>query len=172
MSRSLEQLLDIALNTRQQRRRQRVKDQADRQSMIVEARAELEHQQRKFRRKICSLMDEVVERANRHLATRSDHCEFRDISGCYTGPLHVGNFSCNPIAYKLETDDEDVGGVLLIELTNDGFVEASLGPLPSTHAQWPMVRTELGWHSVPLDSFDASAASDLLAHYVHKSTGL
>lgn len=162
MSQSLEKLLDLTLDTRQQRLLQRTAEQIHTQKIIDDAHSDLQRQQTKFCTEVRFLINKIVEKANMHLATRSDHCEFREISGHYTGPLYVGEFTCNPIAYEFLVDGKKVGETLLIELTQDGLVEASLGPLPSSVPENHTVRTELGWCPVPLDMFDAACASDLL----------
>jgi hypothetical protein len=171
MSQSLEELLGLALDTRQQRLLQGTAEQAHTQQAIDDAHAGLERKQTEFCARVHSLINEAVERANRHLTKRPEHCEFREVSGYFTGPLYVGGSACNPIAYELRVDDKKVGETLLIELTHEGMIEGSLGPLPPSVPEANTARIEFGWRPVPLDKFDAAQASDLVFRYISTLTG-
>ena len=165
MSESLEDCLDLMLDMRRERRLQHEAKGAHRRTAIDDAHAELEHEQTRFHTSVHSLIQETVERANRHLAKRSEHYEFREVSGYYTGPLHGGGTACNPIAYELRGDGRKMGETLLVELTHDGMIEASLvphRPVPDV----PTARIDLGWHPVPLRMFSATTASDLVVWYL------
>ena len=166
MSRSLENLLDAALETRRQRRLQHEAEQADARRAVNTAHAKTAAEQIRFHTVVRPLIEQAVERANRHLGKRPEHCEFCEISGQYTGPHHVGGSTCNPIAYALHVDGAAVGETLLVELTHDGMIEAWLhqAPASSQHAQMP--RIEFGWHPVRLEMFSASTAAGLVIRYV------
>jgi hypothetical protein len=166
VSQSLEDLLDLTLNTRQQRLLQKAAERAHIKRAIDDAHVDLEHKQTKFSTEVRSLIHQAVEQANRHLAKRPERCEFRDISGYYTGPLYVGGSSCNPIAYELRAHGEKVGETLLIELAHDGMIEGSLGPLPTSVPEAQTARVDFGWCPVSLDVFDATCASDLVVRYI------
>ncbi len=166
MSQSLEDLLDLTLNTRRQRLLQKAAERAHTQKAIDDAHADLEHKQIKFSTEVRSLIDKAVEQANRHLGTRPERCEFRDISGYYTGPLYVGGSTCNPIAYELRAGGEKVGETLLVELTHDGMISGSLGSLPSSVPEAHTARVDFGWCPVSLDVFDATCAADLVVQYI------
>jgi hypothetical protein len=171
MAQTLEELLDLALDTRQQRLIQGGAEQTHARQAIGNAQAGLERKQTEFRTRVHSLINESVEKANRHLARRPEHCEFREVSGYFTGPLYAGGSACNPIAYELRVDDKNVGETLLIELTRDGMIEASLGPLPPSVPEAHTARIEFGWRPIPLDEFDAVQASDLVVRYISTLTG-
>jgi hypothetical protein len=165
MSQSLEDRLDITLDMRRERRLQHEAKGARTRTAIDDAHAELEHEQTKFCTEVHSIIQESVERANRHLAKRSEHYEFREVSGYYTGPLHGVGTACNPIAYELRGDGRKMGETLLVELTHDGMIEAFLvphRPVPDV----PTARIDLGWHPVPLRMFSATTASDLVVWYL------
>jgi hypothetical protein len=166
VSQSLEDLLDLTLNTRRQRLLQKTAERAHTQQAIDDAHVDLERMQTKFSTEVRSLIHKAVEQANRHLGKRPERCEFRDISGYYTGPLYVGGSSCNPIAYELRADGEKVGETLLIELTHDGMIKASLGPLPTSVPEAHTARVDFGWCPVSLDVFDAACALDLVVRYI------
>jgi hypothetical protein len=166
VSQSLEDLLDLTLNARRQRLLQKAAERAYTQMAIDDVRVELERKQTKFSTEVRSLIHKAVEQANRHLGKRPERCEFRDISGYYTGPLYVGGSSCNPIAYELRSDGEKVGEPLLIELTHDDMISGSLGPLPSSVPEAHTARVDFGWRPVSLDVFDATCASDLVVRYI------
>jgi hypothetical protein len=166
VSQSLEDLLDLTLNTRRQRLQQKAAERAHTQKAIDDAHADLKHKQIKFSTEVRSLIDKAVEQANRHLGKRPERCEFRDMSGYYTGPLYVGGSTCNPIAYELRADGEKVGETLLVELTHDGMISGSLGSLPSSVPEAHTARVDFGWCPVSLDVFDATCASDLVVRYI------
>ncbi len=165
MSLSLENLLDAAFDTRRQRHLQREAEQADARQAINTAHAKTKGKQTLFHTMVRPLIEQAVERANRHLAKRSERCEFCEISGQYTGPLHVGGSGCNPIAYELRADGATVGETLLVELTHDGMVEAWLGYMLASVPGAEMPRIEFGWRPVRLDSFNADTAEHLLVRY-------
>lgn len=166
MSQSLEILLDAALDTRRQRHLQHAAELADARQAINTAHAKKEGDQTRFHTLVRPLIEQAVERANRHLAKRSERCEFCEISGQYTGPLYVGGSGCNPIAYVLRADGATVGETLLVELTHDGMVEAWLGCMPASGPGAEMPRVEFGWRPVRLNSFNADTAVNLLVRYV------
>ena len=166
MSQSLEVLLDAALDTRRQRHLQHEAEQADARLSINTAHAKTEGEQTRFLTLVRPLIEQAVERANRHLAKRPERCEFCEISGQYTGPLYVGGSGCNPIAYELRVDGAAVGETLLVELTHDGMIEAWLGYRPASVPGAEMPRVEFGWRPVRLDSFNADTAADLVVRYV------
>ena len=165
MSQSLEDRLDLTLDMRRERRLQHEAKGAHARTAIVNAHAELEHEQTKFSTEVHSLIQETVERANRHLAKRSEHYEFREVSGYYAGPLHGSGTACNPIAYELRDDGRKMGETLLVELTHDGMIEASLVPHRPVLGV-PTARIDLGWHPVPLRMFSATTAADLVVWYL------
>jgi len=165
MSSALEQQLDSILNTRAQRRRQREVEEAQSESVIRAARAEHERRQQRFCADVRSLLEQVVQQANRHLAVRPEKCQFCAVSGYFTGCLHVGGPVCNPIAYELRVDGQELGETLLIELTNEGMVEAYLGPFRPSVGEAHTTRLDVGWQPIPLYMFDARAASELLVRY-------
>jgi len=166
MPRSLEKLLDATLDTRQQRLKQHAAEQADARQAIQVAHAKVECAQTQFHTEVRSLLRQAVERANRHLADRPERCEFCEISGQYTGPLHIRASTCNPIAYELRADGAKVGETLLVELTRDGMVEAWLCPSHESAQEADMPRTEFGWRPVRLDKVNAATAADLLVRFV------
>jgi hypothetical protein len=63
------------------------------------------------------LIDQVVSRANRHLAKRPERWQLVRISGYFTGPLYAGGYACNPIAYEILSDGHAIGETLIVELT-------------------------------------------------------
>jgi hypothetical protein len=73
---------------------------------------------------------------------------------------------CDPIAYELRVDGEKVGETLIIELTQAGMIEASLGPPGPSVIGTPTSGVELGFHPIPLFSFDAKNAKQLLVQYL------
>lgn len=166
MSRSLENLLDTTLETRRQRRLQHEAEQADARQAVDTAHAKAAAEQLRFHTVLRPLIEQAVERANRHLGNRQEHCEFCEISGQYTGPHYVGGSTCNPIAYELQVDGATVGEALLVELTHDGMIEAWLhhAAASSQHADVP--RIEFGWRPVRLEVFDAGTAANLVVRYV------
>jgi hypothetical protein len=171
MSQSLEDLLDAALDSQRQRQRQHEAERLDARQTIDTAHAKIECEQARFHTEVRSLIQQAVERANRHLAKRPEGCKFRETSGHYTGPLYVCGSACNPIAYELRADGTTVGDTLLVELTNNGMIEASLsGPLSILQGSQPS-RTDFGWRPVRLDEFNADTAANLLIQYVTAVTG-
>jgi hypothetical protein len=170
MSLSLENLLDAALDTRRQRHLQHEAERADARQAINTAHAKMEGEQTRFHAMVRPLIEQAVERANRHLAKRSERCEFCEISGQYSGPLYLGGSGCNPIVYELRADGATVGETLLVELTHDGMVEAWLADMPATAPGAEMSRIEFGWRPVRLDSFNADTAERLLIRYVASIT--
>jgi hypothetical protein len=172
MSQSLEELLDATLDTQRQRRHQQEVEQLDARQAIDTAHAKIECDQIRFHTEVRSLIQQAVDRANRHLAKRPECCEFCETSGGYTGPpLYVGGSACNPIAYELRADGATVGDTLLVELTHDGMIEASLSE-PSSAAQGDQTsRADFGWQPVRLGLFNADNAANLLLRYVAVVTG-
>lgn len=165
MSQSLEDLLDLTLDTRRQRRLQHEAEQAGIRMAIDEAHAKLEHEQRQFATEVHSLIQAVIERANRHLAKRPEHCGFSEVSGYFTGPRYAGASACNPIAYELRSDGRKLGDTLLVEITHDGMIEASLVPHPPV-PDVPVIREDLGWRPVPLREFNAATACELMIWFL------
>ena len=166
MSRSLESLLDATLDMRLQRRQQHHAEQLHARQAIDAAHAKTECEQMRFHTEVRSLLQQAVDRANRHLAKRPEHCEFREVSEYYTGPLFVGKLTCNPIVYELHADGAVMAESLLVELTPDGTVEASLSqPSPTLHESH-VPRIEFGWRPVRVESFTAAAAVNLVVQYV------
>jgi hypothetical protein len=66
----------------------------------------------------------------------------------------------------LRVDGEKVGETLIIELTQAGMIEASLGPPGPSVIGAHTSRVELGFHPIPLFSFDANNAKRLLVQYL------
>jgi len=167
MSPSLEELLDATLDTRRQRRLQHLAELAHAQQAINDAQVKIECEQTYFHTDVRSHIQQAIDRANRHLAKRPEHCEFHDVSGHYTGPQHPGGSLCNPIAYELRADGAAVGERLLVELTPHGcFIQATLcHPTVSIHGD-RAPRIDFGWRSVPLDMFSAVTAENLLVQYM------
>jgi hypothetical protein len=171
MSQSLEELLDATLDSQRQRRHQHEVEQLDARQAIDTAHAKIECDQTHFYTDVRSLIQQAVDRANRHLAKRPERCEFCEISGGYTGPLFACGSACNPISYELCADGVTVGDTLLVELTHDGMIEASLSQ-PSSSAQGDQTsRTDFGWQPVRLGLFNADTAANLLLRYVAVVTG-
>jgi hypothetical protein len=162
----MERLLDVTLDTRRQRRKQHEAEQADARQAIEAAHKKISCEQTRFHTDVRSLLRQAVERGNRHLARRPEHCEFCEISGYYTGSLHVGASTCTPIAYELRVDGAKVGETLLVELTYGGMVEAWLCETPPSMHGDTAPRTEFGWRPVRLDMFNAASAADLVVRYV------
>jgi hypothetical protein len=134
-------------------------------SPINDAHAELEREQMKFCTEVHALIKEAIERANQDFAKTSQRYELCEVSGCYTGPLHAGEFACNPIACELRGDGKKLSETLVVELTRDGLIEASLVPHPPV-LEIPRTSNDLGWHPVPLPMFGAADASDLVVWYL------
>jgi hypothetical protein len=166
MSHSMECLLDRILDAWRQRRNQRDVERVEADKAIHDMHAELDRRQIKFCTEVRFLIDEAVERTNRHLATRPDGCRLCEVSGYCTGPLYVGGPACNPIAYELRLEGKEVGQTLIVELAPDGMVEASLGPFRPSVPEAHTARIDFGWHPIPLYMFDGRNASDLLIRYI------
>jgi hypothetical protein len=158
--------LDMALDLRHQRRRQHEAEQAESKRVIENAHAELERKEAMFCGAVRSLMDKAVAEANRHLSARSERCQLKDVSGHFTGPWYPGQTVCNPIAYELQDDGQPVGETLLVELTHQGAVEASLcaPSLDVSHAH--VVNYDVGWPTVALNEFSEETARDIVLRYV------
>jgi hypothetical protein len=166
MSESLERRLDSTLNIREQRRRQYEAELAQAEKTIRDARAEFERRQTRFSAEVRPLIQRAAEQANRHLAARPERCHFCEVSGYFTGPLYPGGSACNPIAYELQVDGHEVGEVLIVELTHEGMIEVFLGPFRPPVHEAHTTRIDLGWRLVPLYSFNADHASDILVRYL------
>jgi hypothetical protein len=170
VSGQFEQRLDLALETRQQRRRQRETERAAEEMATRDAHAARERLQRQFRGQIHSLIEQAIERANRHLAKRPENCRLCEVSGYFTGPMFAGGAACNPIAFELQDGSGSVGETLIVELTHSGMIEAFLGPLRPGQPQAPAVRLNFGWEPVALRDFAAENAHDLVLRYVNAVT--
>jgi hypothetical protein len=170
MSDRFEDRLDVAFETRRQRRMQRDAEQAQSENAIHESHAELERRQARFCTEIRSLVEKAVARANQHLAKRPEKCRLLEVSGYFTGPLYRGGAACNPIAYQLQSNGRDIGETLIIELTHDGIIEAFLGPFPPAMPEGHTARLELGWTPVPLNRFNSVSCSELLIRFVNAVT--
>jgi hypothetical protein len=166
MSGSFENQIDHALDLRHQRRRQRQAEQAQSKKAIDDVHAELERKQSDFSERVRSLVEQAVADANRHLATRPEGCQLCRVSGYFTGPWYPGGSACTPIAYELRVDGQDIGETLIVELSFDGLVEASLGPFRPHVAEGHTTRLDLGWPPIPLENFDMEAARDLVVRYM------
>lgn len=170
MSGTMEEQLDRVLDTHLQRRRQHEAERLLHQRAIGQAHAELERMQEKFFLVVRSKIEQAVDRANRHLARRSERCQLAEVSGYFTGPLYVGGSACNPIAYELRIDGREVGETLIVELTHEGMIEASLGPFRPSISEGHTTRLDLGWSAIPLDLFETKCACDLVVRYVSAIT--
>ena len=170
MSREFERRLDLALETRLQRLRQKKTEQTAADLATKEAHAVLERMRLQFCGQIRSLIEQAVERANRHLARRPENCRLCEVSGYFTGPLFVGGAACNPLAFELRADGGSIGDTLMVELTHSGKIEAFLGPLRPGESQAHAIRLDFGWQPVALQDFGAENAHDLLLRYVNAIT--
>ena len=170
MSESLERRLDVTLDSREDRHRQHETELDRAENAIRDSHRELEAQQVKFATEIRSLIRQGVEQANTHLHARPEHCEFCEVSGYLTGPLFVGGRGCNPIAYELRVNGQEVGETLIVELTHEGMIEAYLGPFRPTVPEADTTRIEFGWSPVPLHAFTAQHASELIVQYLNAVT--
>ena len=166
MSDTFEHQLDLALDQRHQRRRQEEAKRAQSARAIRDAHAELERNQTIFCTKVRSLIEDAVDHANRHLATRPEKYQLHEVSGYLTGPWYPGGNACNPIAFELRVDGREVGETLIVELMHQGMVEASLGPFRPTILEGHTTRQHYGWPPIPLDRFDARAAHDLVVRFI------
>ena len=171
MSRSLEDLLDLTLDVRLRGGHQHAGKSGDIHTAVDADHRDLEHKQIKFVTAVGSLIHQAIERANRHLASRPEHYRFCEISGYYTGPLYAGGSACNPIAYELRAGGKTVGETLLVELTHDGMIEGSLGPLYPSTSQAARTKIAFGWDPVSLDAFDETCAVDLVVRYIAAISG-
>ena len=88
------------------------------------------------------------------------------MSAHFADPWYLGHTICNPITYELRVEGEKVGETLVIELTQAGMIEASLGPPGPSVIGAHTSRVELGFHPIPLFSFDAKNAKELLVQYL------
>ncbi len=163
MLESFEQLLDFALDRREQRRHQHRMELAQRERATRAGEKEFEQRQIRFSTGVRSLMQAATEQANEHLATRSEGCRVYEVSGHFTGPWFPGGAVCNPIAFELSVNNQVVGEALVLELTHDGMVEGYLAPVRPSGSQSQSCRL---WHPIPLYKFDAKDASDILVCYM------
>jgi hypothetical protein len=170
MSGQFEQRLDFAIETRQQRLRQKEAQHAAAEKAIRDAHAVLERIQLRFCGEIHSLIENAVERANRHLARRSENWRLSEVSGYFTGPLFAGGSTCNPIAFELRVNGSSVGETLIVELTNGGMIEAFLGPLRPGGPDADAMCLDFGWEPIPLQDFGADNAHDLILRYMNAVT--
>jgi hypothetical protein len=167
MSESLQHLLDVTLNQRELLRRQHEAELAARERATTrDTHRERERRHAEFQTKIRSLIQGAVDDANRHLATRPEGCRFCEMSVHFTRTWYPGHTICNPIAYELRVDGEKVGETLIIELTQAGMIEASLEPPGPSVIGAHTSRVELGFHPIPLFSFDAKNAKKLLVQFL------
>jgi hypothetical protein len=163
MSDSLEHCLDATLNMRERNRRHHEAEIDLKEAAIRGSHAELERRRMRFGTEVQSLIQIAVERANRHLATRPERCEFCEVSEHRINPWYPGGPISNPIAYNLRVDGQEVGEALIIRLTQDGMIEALLSP---SGQQAHIATIGFGWHPIPLFSFDSQKAADLLVQYL------
>src|SRR6476469_3491737 len=163
MSDSLEHCLDATLNMRERNRRQHEAELDLKERAVRGSDAELERRRMRFCTEVQSSIQTAVERANRHLATRPEMCEFCEVSEHRISPWYPGGSICNPITYKLWVDGQEVGEALVVELTRDGMIEALLSP---SGQQADIARISFGWHPIPLFSFDSQKAADVLVQYL------
>lgn len=166
MSGSFEDQIDLAFNLRRQRRRQNQAEQEHASKAVKDSHAEFERKQSAFGGRVRALLEAAVEDANRHLARRSEGCQLHEVSGYFTGPWYPGGFACNPMAFELRADGQELGETLLIELNYDGSLEASLGPFHPHVSEGHSTRLDLGWPAVPLEDFDAEAARNLVIQFL------
>src|SRR4051794_19863160 len=160
MSGRFEDQIDLAMDLRHQRRRQNEAERARARKAVEDRHVELERKQAMFCGEVRPLIEQAIVEANRHLATRPEQGRLSEVSGHFTGPLHPGGSACNPIAFELRMDGRDVGETLLVELTHEGTVDATL-----VH-EGDAARREFGWPAVRLEKFDAPVAHDLVVRYL------
>jgi hypothetical protein len=171
MSGEFERRLDLAMETRLRRLRQKKTEQTEADAATRDAHAVRERMRLQFRGLIRSLIEQAVERANRHLAKRPEKCRLCEVSGYFTGPLFAGGAACNPLAFELRADGgSSIGEPLLVELTHSGMIEAFLGPLRPGEPQAHAMRLDFGWRPVPLQDFGTENAHDLILRYVNAIT--
>src|ERR1043166_5694640 len=120
MSDSLERLLDFTLNVRDRQRGTHEAEVALKEDAIRGCRAEFERREAKFSNEVRSLVKRAAEKANHHLATRTENCEFCEVTGYPMRPWYPGGPVCVPIVYTLRANGRDVGEALVIELTHHG----------------------------------------------------
>ncbi|MGE0225579.1 MAG: hypothetical protein AB7F35_28150 [Acetobacteraceae bacterium] len=121
----------------------------------------------KYWAEVREAMHRAAVQANQHFLGMPECCEFYDISACYTGPMRGGGGSqCNPIGYQFRIDGRQVGEPLLVELTHEDLVTATMGEPCPPYPEAPCAKLDFGWSPVPLHGFDDEAAADMLARYV------
>lgn len=98
MSDQFEQRLDLALDARQQRLRQKPAERAAAEMATSKAQVARERMQRLFCGRIRSPIEHAVEGANRHLVKRPENCQLRDVSGYVTGSIVAAGTACNSVA--------------------------------------------------------------------------
>ena len=164
MSGALEHLLDFTLDMRERRLRPH---QAERRpkDTVQASHTELKRRRTRFSTEVRSLVRKAVEQANHHLMSRPEGCEFCELRGFIAEPWYPGKLNFDPIAYELRVNGEEVGERLIVDMTNDGMIEARLWPFLTDH-QGHVGRIELGWTPIPLTSFDAGKAEELLVLYL------
>lgn len=167
MTGQFERHLDLALETRHQRLHQQQAEQDAAGKTISNSHAVLERMQTQFCGDIRSLIEEAIQRANRHLAKRLEKCRLCEVSGYFTGPLFVGGSACNPIAFELRLNGSNVGETLIVELTHNGMIEAYLGPMRPGEQLAQVMRRDFGWDPVPLQNFTSRVALDLVLRYMN-----
>jgi hypothetical protein len=136
------------------------------EKVVRDCRAELNQRQTRFEAEVRSLMDGAVVRANRYMASRPENCRLCKVMGYRAGPLYLGGAACNPIAYELRVDRQAVGETLIIELTDEGMIEASLGPFRPTAYEAHTSRVGFDARAIPLYQFDSGNASELVIRYL------
>jgi len=166
MSHSFESQLDMALDTRKQRRCQMQAELAAAETAIQHGHETLVRMQARFCEDVRAIIGQAVARANRQFVKRSDEYRLCEVSGYFTGPLYAGGSACNPIAFELRANGAEVGETLIVELTRGGMVEAFLGPYRPGEPGADTTRLWFAWQAVPLDRFNAETACDLLLRYV------
>ena len=80
MSDLLEHCLDATMNMRERSRRQHEAELDLKERAVRGSHAELERRRMRFCTEVQSLIQTAAERANRHLATRPERCEFCEVS--------------------------------------------------------------------------------------------
>jgi hypothetical protein len=166
MSETLEKLLDLTLDMRKQRRHQRDAGFAQTGKANRDERIKFERRQMRFLTEIGFLIRNAMTQANRHLATRPKECQFHEVTGYLADPAYVGGLACNPIAYELRVNGKGLGETLIVELTQHGLIEASLGSSHPSIYETHTSRIDFGWRPTPLYQFDAKNASDLVVKYL------
>jgi hypothetical protein len=159
-------LLDFTLDMRGRRRRQHEVELGLKENAIRGHHAELERRRTKFSTEVRSLIQKAVEQANHHLATRPERFEFCEVPELSVGPWYPGGPVCKPIGYNLRVDGHEVGETLIVELTHGGMIEAMLWPFSPSDCRDHAAKIDLGWHPIPLYSFDAKKAGELFVLYL------